>query len=150
MKRSFKTATGLLIMWLALSAVAQPPKNLQEKKEHIEQLKAAFITQKLDLTREEAQRFWPIYNEYHDALATMRRERKEEFKNYRERFDQLSEKELNEMVDKQIINRQRELDLMKKYHAEFKNVLPLRKVALLYRAEDEFKAKVLQELKRRD
>jgi hypothetical protein len=54
------------------------------------------------------------------------------------------------MVDKQIIYRQRELDVRKKYHAEFKGVLPVKKVALLYRAEDEFKASVLREFKSRE
>ncbi|HXH18219.1 MAG TPA: hypothetical protein VNJ07_03960 [Chitinophagales bacterium] len=140
----------ILLAASCAAAMAQPPKNQQEKKEKMEQLKIAFITQKLNLTRQEAQKFWPVYNEYHDALDALRKERKEELKNYRTRFDELSEKELTEMVDKQIIYRQRELDLLKKYHAEYKSILPVKKVAMLYRAEDEFKAKVLQEIKDRD
>ena len=32
--------------------------------EKIEQLKIAFITKHLKLTTEEAQKFWPVYNQY--------------------------------------------------------------------------------------
>lgn len=142
--------SGLAAVLLCLTVGAQPPGHGPEKRAQIEAMKVSFITQRLNLTREEAQRFWPVYNEYHHALETLRKERKEEMKSYRERFDELSDKELMEMVDKQVIYRQRDLDLMKKYHAEYKSVLPVKKIALLYRAEDEFKAKVLQEIKSRD
>ena len=145
-----RTTPALAIIMFSLCAAGQPPKDHRERCEQIETLKISFITQKLDLTREEAQRFWPVYNEYQDVLRTLRKERKEEFKTYRERFDELTEEDLSEMVDKQIINRQRELDLRKKYHAEFKSILPIKKIALLYRAEDEFKAKVLREFKSRN
>lgn len=145
-----KTVFGLTLVLPCLAAYGQPPKLADDKREHIESLKISFITQKLDLTRDEAQRFWPVYNEYYDALQSLRNERKEELRSYSERFDQLSDKEMADMVDKQIIYRQRELDVRKKYHAEFKSVLPVKKVALLYRAEDEFKANVLREFKARN
>ncbi len=149
-QRISKTVAALPVVLLCLAAYGQPPKMADDRREHIESLKISFITQKLDLTRDEAQRFWPIYNEYHDALQSLRNERKEELRSYSERFEHLSDKEMTDMVDKQIIYRQRELDVRKKYHAEFKSVLPVKKVALLYRAEDEFKAKVLGEFKARN
>lgn len=140
--------TFVIVSCATFSAYAQPEK-FQEKKEHIEALKASFITQKLNLTKEEAQKFWPVYNEYQDAKDALHKEQREEFKNYKDRFDQLSEKELTEFVDKQIIYRQRELDIDKKYHAEFKGTLPIVKVALLYRAEQEFRREVLKEMQNR-
>lgn len=125
---------------------AQPPNQSgADKKEQIEAMRVAFITQKLALTREEAQKFWPVYNEYRDALNTMRKERHEAYKRYKSDFETLTEKEYNEYADNEIIFRQRELDLMKKYHAEFKGLLPIKKVALLYRAENEFKKTLLKE-----
>jgi hypothetical protein len=75
-----KTALSLSVIFHCILAMAQPPGNMQDKREHIESLKISFITQKLNLTREEAQRFWPIYNEYYDALQSLRTERKEELK----------------------------------------------------------------------
>ena len=48
----------------------------QERREHyqrIEAIKVAFITKKLDLTTEEAQKFWPVYNNYQKELMVLMR-----------------------------------------------------------------------------
>jgi Spy/CpxP family protein refolding chaperone len=133
------------LLFCGVTAFGQQPSPDDAKREQIEAMRIAFITQKVDLTREEAQKFWPVYNEYRDALSKMRQERHDSYKNYKASFETLSDKEYTEYVDNLIIFRQRELDLMKKYHAEFKAVLPIKKVALLYRAEDEFKKNLLKE-----
>jgi hypothetical protein len=39
-------------------------KNMEKRKEKMEALKVAFITEELDLSQEEWQIFWPIYNEF--------------------------------------------------------------------------------------
>src|SRR5436190_20382368 len=91
--------TFILVSCTTFSTYAQPEK-FQEKKEHIEALKVSYITQKLNLTKEEAQKFWPVYNEYQDTKDALHKEQREEFKSYKDRFDQLSEKELTEFVDK--------------------------------------------------
>ncbi|MDZ4845469.1 MAG: hypothetical protein SH857_07970 [Chitinophagales bacterium] len=141
-----KLAALAFISFLLLNiTVAQPATGMEEKKEQIEMMRIAFITQKLALTREEAQKFWPVYNEYRDALDAMRKERQETYKKYKADFETFTDKEYTEYADNEIISRQRELDLMKKYHVEFKGVLPIKKVALLYRAENEFKKSLLKE-----
>ncbi len=136
----------LLVLFFVLSAISQhPEKSYQDKKEQVEALRVSFITQRLNLTREEAQQFWPVYNEYRDTKTALRKERMDNFKSFREKFDALSEKELTDFADSHIIYRQRDLDIMKKYHAEFKSVLPIKKVALLYRVEEEFKSQVMKQ-----
>ena len=60
-----------LIFTLLLSslvAVAQPKtandaETLEKKKEKIEAMKVAYLTNELELTVEESQAFWPVYNE---------------------------------------------------------------------------------------
>jgi hypothetical protein len=63
-------------------------------------------------------------------------------------IDNLSEENLKEMIEKNFEWEQRELDLKKKYGKEFQKVLPIRKVALYYRAEKEFKKDLLERLGR--
>lgn len=141
-----KSVAFAFIAFLLLNiAIAQPSTGMEEKKEQIETMRIAFLTQKLALTREEAQKFWPVYNEYRTALDAMRKERHEAYKKYKTDFETLTDKEYTEYADNEIISRQRELDLMKKYHIEFKGVLPIKKVALLYRAENDFKKTLLKE-----
>src|SRR5215212_6618435 len=62
----------------------------------------AFLTKKLDLTPDEAQRFWPVFNKYEDEIRTSRIQNK-----------QATEIELEEKV----------IQIRKKYFEEFSRVL---------------------------
>src|SRR5258706_14381373 len=85
----------------------------QEPKEKIESLKIGFLTERLKLTPDEAKVFWPVYNQFQDELEKVRKERRGTFRNPNETFDNMSDKELEKMVDNEIIFRQNELDIMK-------------------------------------
>jgi hypothetical protein len=117
-------------------------------KDNIESMKIAFITNKLDLTPEEAQQFWPIYNQYSDKTQELRMKRKMENKQARHNFEEMSDKEVEQSVDNEIVYRQKELDIQKEYHTKFKAVLPIKKVAKLYQAEEQFKRVLLDKLKK--
>ncbi|MBP6427513.1 MAG: hypothetical protein KA430_08005, partial [Bacteroidia bacterium] len=60
-----------------------------------------------------------------------------------------SDSELEKLVDSEIIFHQNELDIQKKFHPQFKKVLPMQKVAKLYRAEEAFKKKLLEMIRER-
>ena len=117
------------------------------KYEKIEAQRIAFITQELNLTPDEAKVFWPIYNEY-DAK---RHELKKAFKNnenlHKPDIEKLTEKEALQILDNQIIEAQKLLDLRKEYHTKFKSVLPAVKVLQLYDAEREFQKMLIERLR---
>jgi len=133
-----------LIIFFPPCLFAQPPRG-----EKLEALKIGFLTQRLDLTPDEAKNFWPVYNQFQDELEKVRKQRRETFRNPRENFDDMSDSELEKMVDAEIIQRQNELDIFKKYHPQFKQVLPIRKVARLYKTEEDFKRKLLEMIRER-
>ncbi|MGZ4061297.1 MAG: hypothetical protein ACXVPU_19855, partial [Bacteroidia bacterium] len=119
----------------------------EEKRENIEALKVAFLTDKLSLTPEEAQQFWPVYNQYTEKLQELRKKRRQGDKDIKLNYDALSDKEIEQAIDADLANRQKELDLQKEYNAKFKAVLPMKKVAKLYNAEEQFKMVLLNKLK---
>lgn len=141
----------MMIMFGLGTAIAQPKGDgdYHARKEKMEAMKVAFITKELDLSPEEAQTFWPVYNEYQDELGKLRKEKHEKFQGYYDKMDELSDKQLNEFVDYKIIYDQRQLDIKKKYLMEFKKVLPIKKVAQLFRAEYHFKKKLFAEMQQR-
>jgi hypothetical protein len=95
----------------------------------IKNLEIAFITRELNLTIEEAQHFWPVFNKY-----------KQEFKAL------VSGKKPNEdLLDKQ----QRVLDFRKRYRAEFLKVIPTEKVNQFFTVEAKFREMIRIELKQR-
>ena len=119
-------------------------------KEKIETQKIAYITNALALTPAEAQQFWPIYNEFSDKNEELQKSfRKNNIEEKDVNPETISDKEALDMADNQIIHAQQLLDLRKKYHIEFKKVLPAKKLLKLYQAERDFKKFLLKEIKER-
>ena len=73
----------------------------------------------------------------------LRKDRRENIINARENFDDMSDADLEKTVDNEIIFRQNELEILKKYHPQFKKILPIKKVAKLYKSEEDFKRRLL-------
>ncbi len=138
--------TILIAMLCPLFMLGQNIK-MDKKRKQIESQKIAFITNHLELTPEEAQVFWPVYNEYTAALKNINEGRRKNSKEIREDIESLSDKEIAKRIDNHIILDQKELDIKKKYHAEFKKVLSNKKIAKLYHSEDQFKRELLKRLK---
>lgn len=126
-----------------------PPPPDGPKKEKVEAMRIAFLTQKLDLSPEEAQKFWPVYNEFKKKRDELHKKRREEMKSAKENIDSLSDKQVEALVDGEILFRQKNLDLEKEYHGKFKSVLPIKKVARLYRAEEQFTHRLLEQISER-
>ena len=76
----------LLSFFIVAVTIAQPQekpmgprgKGPKPSKENVEALKVAFITRHLNLTSEEAQKFWPAYNAYFEDLKKVRKDNKED------------------------------------------------------------------------
>ncbi len=130
------------------AAQAQPNSRKSERLEDIKAAKIGFITRQLDLTQQEAEKFWVVYNRFENEKETIRRERRKAMAIARiEDFDKLSDRELEKIVDNQITFKEQELAIEKKYNAEFKKVLPIKKVARLYKAEKEFQEQVIKSMR---
>jgi len=136
----------VLLLLFSFAAVAQKERPMRDK---VEAFKVGFITDRLNLTPEEAKTFWPVYNKYQDELEVLRKSRRENLVNAKMNFDEMTDKDIEKVIDNELASRQSELDLLKKYHPQFKQVLPMRKVAKLYRAEEDFKRKLLDMIQER-
>jgi hypothetical protein len=96
----------------------------------LEALKIAYITKRLDLSPEEAQKFWPIYNQYAEELKRARQDAIRSNK---------SEIELDESL----------LNIRKKYSVQFGQALSPQKIDTFFKSEKEFGAYVQKEMERR-
>lgn len=115
----------------------------EEKKEKIEAMRIGFLTNHINLTSEEAKVFWPVYNEYNEELEKIKNDRRTGLG----KIDNLSDKEVEAIVDDEIIFDQKMVDIKKKYHAKFKAVLPIKKVGKFYQAENLFKKELLKQIR---
>ena len=118
-----------------------------KKKEQIKAQKVAFITDKLQLTVEEAQQFWPVYNELDKKSEDIDNQIRTIAQNYKKNKETLSNTELETMSDKIVELQVSSAKLDAEYYQKFKKVLPIRKIMELNQAEREFKHELLQKLK---
>ena len=124
---------------------------MKEKKEKIKALKVAYITEQLNLTSEEAQKFWPVYNTFDDKQFELKHNKMKAIVNQFEHggFESLSDKEALDLITK-MENYEEEMHVLKKkYLSDLLKVLPPKKVIRLKKAEDEFNRKLLREFRGR-
>jgi len=130
--------------------VVVPGQTKAQKPSRLEQLNAqrvAFITEKLQLTPEEAQVFWPVYNEYRQKRNNLEHKKINLLKDYAANRKTLSDKEIEKIADQYVQLEKEETDLLLQYHEKIKKVLPVKKVMMLYRVERQFQAFLLQQLR---
>jgi hypothetical protein len=133
-----KLSIVLVITLFSIVLSAQNDSNM--KKENREARKIAFFTTEMDLNSEESQNFWPVVNEMNLELKEIRN------KNAHGRMilmdkksEDLSDKELEEILDARMQIGKEQMDIKIKYHEKFKKVLPIQKLAKFYQATREFK-----------
>ncbi len=138
LKRYILPVAALLI---CLSGLSQPDPKTRDK---IEAMKVAFITKKLDLTPAEAQVFWPLYNENLKKMEEIRSERQALKKKLA--AEGASDKDIESFLASEFALRQKEIDAQKQFFQKIKTSIPIKKVALFYRAEEEWKAELIRQL----
>ena len=139
------------LMFLLLSAVQvsfaqndDDPK--QSKAEYIKAQKIAFISTELALTPEEAEKFWPIYNEYDAKMDEIRKERKGYMKELKT-INELSADRAYELTELMLGLDVKEANLRKEYLSKFAEVLDKKKAAKVFYAEEKFKRELLKEIR---
>ena len=98
-----------------------------KRSEKIQALKIAFITQKIELTSDEAQKFWPVYNRYETEI-------RQAYKDSKNGGDAIE-------------NEEKILNVKKKYRTEFIKVIGQPKTTTLFNSEREFRGVLMRHLK---
>lgn len=134
MKRLFLIA----VITSVFAGLVQGQDNMADR---VRALRAEVYTRVLNLSSEEAEKFWPIFNEYADNKETLQKQLKPEGD-----LDGMSDQEVEEYVKKYFDVRQKEFDLEKDLVQKLRKVLPVRKIAKLPKAEREFRESLLKRL----
>jgi len=94
----------------------------------IQAMEMAFITKELNLSPNEAQKFWPVFNQYRNELKSV-----------------VAEKKMGDQLEKQ----QKTLDIRKKYRDDFSKVINQERANKVFETEGEFKSLVRREFQKR-
>lgn len=137
---------SLLSLILLLSTPILLLAQNRESSERVEALRVAFITDKLELTPEEAQGFWPIYNEYLQKEKALHKEFRPERGS---RQKELSEADAQKMIENSFDKEEKSLELKREYYKRLQTVVSVQKVARLSQAERGFKQHLLRNMQER-
>ena len=137
----------LLLTFLVLSANFYGQR--RPDREKIKSLKVAFMTERLSLTSQEAQDFWPIYNEYEKKREALRKKEKSEIRNKIKNADELSENDAQKLLEQYISFEDEEEVLDKNFLNSVSKVISAKKTLLLLRAEEEFKRRLIKQYRQR-
>lgn len=143
-----KNILPILLFLVSFSFYAQSDKT-DEKREKIKAYKVSFLTTELELTSNEAEKFWPIYNAFDDKQYELRHEKMKTYlrKLNDDNVNSLSEKEAATLLS-QIESTDKELFILKeKYMSNLKKVLSAKKILKLKKSEDDFNRKLLKQYK---
>lgn len=133
---------------LLCSMTASAHKNCnQDWKQKMMSEKIAFLTAEMDLTPEEAQAFWPVYNEVNKRSDEAMHKVFGTFKALEQALNEgKSEKEVQKLLDEYL----KALDMQKEANKDaadkYKKVLPAEKVARLYVGEERFRRQHIRRL----
>lgn len=133
----------LCFVALTLTSFAQK----KERQDKIKALKIAFITDKLELTETEAQKFWPIYNAHEKEMEMLRLNAREKRRNLK--IATLSDSDASKALDDMMAFEKEQLNKREDLIESLKTAIPSIKIIKLHLAEKAFNQRMLEEIKNR-
>jgi hypothetical protein len=110
-----------------------------DRADKIRSIKVAYITERLNLTSQEAEKFWPVYNEFENQKNEIFQNRKNLAQEFTKNQENLSDADVNKMLDDLIKYSREESDMQMKFDKKFREILPPAKVMKLNIAEVQFR-----------
>lgn len=123
-----------LLMFVGLASAQD--KAAARKK--LNAMRIAFITERVELTPEQAKEFWPIYNKFSSEHRKLRKE------NMAPKGD-----DPDVLIANSLEKEQQILELKKKLYADLKNVISAGQIIKLKKAEKDFRKEIIQAAKER-
>jgi len=146
-KTNVKVLSLMLLFTLFSTAAVYAQRPSGEEMQKIQDAKIAIITNRLNLSPEQATGFWPVYNEYSQKRKDIHRAQRKII-NDKKAEGKTDDQVLNNLKEVQEL-KQKELDLEKEYQNRFLKVISASQVIELYKAERTFNDMLIQRLKQR-
>ncbi len=137
----------MVLLFISTAGIAQRQLDPQTI-ELIKTKKIAFLTEQIGLTSQEAQKFWPIYNELEKerfALMDKKRNLEQGMENQK---PGMSEADYRKLAIEMASMHTREGKLIEEYNLKLLKILPAEKVVKLYLAEGKFRASLMKEFRK--
>lgn len=141
-----KKIITLFLLVLSVGLFAQDKK--QDRIERIKALKVAYISDRLDLKPDEAEKFWPVFNQFEERQFELHKQKRQlMIKLKPENTKNLSDKEMTALMDDDDRLETEIQSNKKKLAKDLQGIIPNQKILMLKQLEIEFKHKLLEQMK---
>jgi hypothetical protein len=140
-----KTIKLVLLVFLLFCKIQPISAQKQDNYKMLQQKRVEFLITKLNLTVEESQKFWPLYNEYYERKHDLSIENRARFGDH-EHLSQGTEEDYLKALNGLFDYKTKQEQLFQTYYKKYLQVLSAEKVYQLYRYEEEFNKMLLRQL----
>lgn len=140
---SKRLITVITLLFCAFGSV-----QAQQPSEKIKALKIAFFTERIGLSAEEAEIFWPLYNDYQERRQQLMRLEKSEVRD-KIGAGGYSESQANTILKRYLELEEQQEELDKNFYQTLSERMSATKVLKLFQAEHEFRRRMLREYRNR-
>ena len=135
------TAASLIVCTLGLSAPASA--QTSQKQLDIAAARAqrkATVGANMNLTPDEASRFWPVYDAYEKRMDSIEDRHVRELKEFAKKYNNFTDADAKKKLDEVIAIQQARLDVQKEFIPQFQAVIPQVKVTRFYQIDNKIQA----------
>jgi hypothetical protein len=134
----------IIVLSLLLSTMMPRAFAQQDRKAQIDRLRVAFITEELDLSVEESQEFWPVFNAFRDQKKALERDQRRSIRDAQNKPS---------ITEEELLNLNRKIQLSKKELVEIEaqlieDLIPIlgaERCLALMTMEADFRKRILRE-----
>lgn len=150
-----RTIIMSILTVLSISLYAQNNTILSDQDQRarydqVQEAKIAFISTALELSQKEADQFWPLYNKYWEGMESINKKRQaclKGFNKYLKEGNNYKEEDLRYLLNVYISFNEKEAQIQRDYFNNISRILSTEKVARLFKAEEDFRIKMIMMLK---
>lgn len=114
----------IVALFSSVSVIAQNADDyIQMLKSNVQSDKIAIITETMNFTDQQSEKFWPIYNEFSNKLSKLSDKRIANIKDFAANYDSLSADKANELMENSFQYQKDRLNLTEDYYGVFAEVL---------------------------
>lgn len=146
-----RTVTRMLtaVLFLVIFSWIMPLNAQSEDQvERFKKERETFFTKHLELTTEETEAFFCVYDDFFNRKMKLAEDERNTFSYAHDNAENLSDKEITEILEKIRTIKEDQVKLENEYYQDkFTKVLPPKKVLKLYRVEWDFRRHLLRQLR---
>ena len=151
MKKIYTIALTIVTLFLCAASFGQNRNSGRDWHSKMKAEKIAFLTDAMDLSPAEAEKFWPVYNKAEGERREAWEQLFTAFKELKDGIDSgKDDKEISALLDKYLQAEQANQGIDRKYVSEYRKILSNKKIAKLFLGEEDFRRMQIHKLNKND